>query len=92
MKLGAMGPNGFIPKQINKELYVCKKGFIIIDAEFYEGKTYEFSECISINTKTARIDKGCYTDDNIFIDENQFFNYFYTKAEWREKQIDSILE
>lgn len=91
MKPGAIGPN--IPNaRVENEMFICKKGFVMFDTVFYEYEGYNFKKGIVVDIKTGGTIDVCFWYDTIYIDKDDFFTYFMTKAEWREKQINSILE
>ena len=91
MKPGAIGPN--IPNaRIENEMFICKKGFVIFDTVFYEYEGYNFVKGMVIDSKKGTLSSETYWYKAITIDKDIFFKHFMTVAEWREKQIDSILE
>jgi hypothetical protein len=88
---------------INKgDTVFCIKSFSITGQKFYKGKSYEI-DCYYENYEIIQV----YILGEIFnksgggywfrlngkiVHNNKFSDYFMTMAEWRDKQINSILD
>ena len=80
----------------------CVKSFSTIGQKFYRGKAYEinsYSESYGIIEfyilgEIANKSGGGYWFrlNGKIVHNNKFSDYFMTLAEWRERQIDSILD
>ena len=66
---------------------ICKKYYPRITVSFFENQTYSIFE-VKGDVITVLSQKFSFTKKGY---REYIWDYFYTQAEWREKQIDSIL-